>query len=96
MILSKQEFLTASGVQVETLEFWLVQEWLIPEQTGAETRFSDGDVARARLIQNLKTDLGVNDEGVDVALHLLDQLHGMRHALARLHKDIAELRSRRS
>jgi hypothetical protein len=31
-----------------------------------------------------------------VALHLLDQLHGMRHAWARLHKDIAELRPRRS
>jgi chaperone modulatory protein CbpM len=96
MIISKQEFLTALGAQRETLEYWLEQEWLIPEKTAAEMRFSDGDVARARLIQNLKTDFGVNDEGVDVALHLLDQIHGMRHALAQLHKDIAELRSRQS
>jgi chaperone modulatory protein CbpM len=96
MIMNKQEFMTSSGVQVQTLEFWLEQEWLIPERAATEMRFSDGDVARARLIQNLKTDFGINDEGVDVVLHLVDQIHGMRHALAQLHKDIAELQSRRS
>jgi chaperone modulatory protein CbpM len=50
--------------------------------------FSDIDVARARLIQDLKSDFGVNDEGVDVVLHLMDQLHGLRRALAQLHKEI--------
>jgi chaperone modulatory protein CbpM len=89
MIMSKQEFLTALSVHFQTLEFWLEQEWLIPRQAAAEMRFSDGDVARARLIQNLKTDFGVNDEGIDVALHLVDQIHGMRRALAQLHKEIA-------
>ena len=37
-------------------------------------RFSDTDAARAHLIRDLKTDFGVNDEGVDVVLHLVDQL----------------------
>jgi chaperone modulatory protein CbpM len=96
MIMSKQEFLTSSGVEVQALEFWLEQEWLVPEQTAAGMRFSDGDIARTRLIQNLKTDFGVNDEGIDVVLHLVDQIHGMRHALAQLNKDIAELQSSRS
>jgi chaperone modulatory protein CbpM len=50
--------------------------------------FSDIDVARARLIQDLKSDFGVNDEGVDVVLHLMDQLHGLRRALAQLHMEI--------
>lgn len=85
MIMSKQEFLTSSGVQVQTLEFWLEQEWLIPERTADGMNFSEKDVARARLIQDLKTDFGVNDEGIDVVLHLVDQLHGMRCALAQLH-----------
>jgi len=49
--------------------------------------FSDMDVARARLIRDLKIDLGVNDEGVDVILHLLDQLHGLRRVLEALHKN---------
>jgi chaperone modulatory protein CbpM len=95
-MISKEQFLSASGVQVQTLEFWLEQEWLIPQQVDTEMRFSDGDVARARLIQNLKADFGVNDQGVDVVLHLVDQLHGMRRAFAQLHKDVSELQSRRS
>jgi chaperone modulatory protein CbpM len=88
MIMNKQEFLTCSGLQVQTLDFWLEQRWLIPEETSAGMNFSDMEVARARLIQDLRTDFGVNDEGVDVILHLIDQLHGLRRALAQLHKDI--------
>lgn len=88
MIMNKQEFLTSAGVQVQTLDLWLEQRWLIPEQTSAGMNFSDMDVARARLIRDLKTDLGVNDEGVDVILHLVDQLHGFRRALEQLHEDL--------
>ena len=90
MIMNKQEFLTNAGLEVQTLEFWIDQQWLIPDQTSAEMSFSDTDVARAHLIRDLKGDFGVNDEGVDVILHLVDQLHGLRRALAQLHKDIQE------
>jgi chaperone modulatory protein CbpM len=91
MIMNKQEFLISAGLQVQTLEFWLDQEWLIPDQTSAEMTFSDTDVARARLIRDLKGDFGVNDEGVDVILHLVDQLHGLRGAFEQLHRDIKGL-----
>jgi chaperone modulatory protein CbpM len=37
-------------------------------------------------VQNLKSEFGVNDEGIDVILHLLDQLHGLRGAFMQLHK----------
>jgi len=90
MIMNKQEFLTCSGLQVKTLEFWLEQRWLIPEQTAVGMKFSDADVARARLIQELKTGFRVNDEGVDIILHLIDQLHGLRHALAQLRNGVIE------
>ena len=92
MMMNKQEFLTCSGLQVQTLDFWLEQRWLIPEQTSAGMNFSDMDVARARLIQDLKADFGVNDEGVEGILHLVDQLHGLRQALGQLHKDFLESR----
>ena len=88
--MNKQEFLTYSGLQVQTLDLWLEQRWLIPEETSIGIQFSDIDVARARLIHDLKSDLGANDEGIDVILHLLDQLHGLRNALAQLQKDIQE------
>jgi len=38
-----------------------------------EAAFSDADLARANLIRELQQDLGVNNEGVGVILHLLDQ-----------------------
>jgi len=53
-------------------------------------RFSDTDAARAHLIRDLKTDFGVNDEGVDVVLHLVDRLYGLRKALRRLQGDLQE------
>jgi chaperone modulatory protein CbpM len=90
MIMTKQEFLTSADLEVQTLEFWIDQQWLIPDQTSAEMSFSDTDVARAHLIRDLKGDFGANDEGVDVILHLVDQLHGLRRALEQLHKDIQE------
>ena len=86
--MNKQEFLTCSGLQMQTLDFWLEQQWLIPEETSAGMNFSDLDVAPARLIEDLKTNFGINDEGVDVILHLIDQLHGLRRVLAQLHSNI--------
>ena len=85
--MNRQEFLASLEVEVHTLEFWLEQEWLIPAQVSAEPSFSDTDVARGRLIRELKTGFGVNDEGVDIILHLLDQLHGFRRAFEDLHGD---------
>jgi chaperone modulatory protein CbpM len=90
MIMDRQAFLTSSGLEVQTLEFWIEQRWIIPEETAAGMRFSDMDVARARLIQDLKVAFGVNDEGVDVILHLTDQLHGLRRALAEMQRDFQE------
>ena len=79
--MNKQEFLACCGLEVTTLDVWLEQSWLLPDASGAELRFTEIDVARVHLIRDLKGDLGVNDEGVDVILHLVDQLHGLRQAL---------------
>jgi hypothetical protein len=35
-------------------------------------------------------DLGVNDEGVGVILNLLDQMHGLRRALANMLQSVRE------
>ncbi len=88
MRMNRKEFLKSSGLQIQTLELWLEQQWLIPRQTSQGVRFTDIDVARARLIHELKNDFGANDEGIDVILHLMDQLHEMRRAFEQLRKDI--------
>ena len=86
--MNRHQFLTHAGLEVQTLEFWIEQQWLVPDQSTDEMTFSDTDVARAHLIQDLKGDFGVNDEGIDVILHLVDQLHGLRKAFAQLHDDL--------
>jgi chaperone modulatory protein CbpM len=37
------------------------------------------------LIQDLKVDFGVNDEGIAIVLHLLDQLYGLRCLVRDIH-----------
>lgn len=81
MRMTKQEFLTTSGLQVQILEFWLDQGWLMPEETDGGVLFSEADIARAHLIRELKDDMGANDPGIDVILHLMDQVHGLRRLI---------------
>ena len=82
MIISKLDFLDRAQLDHETLEVWIEEEWLVPSGTATEPAFSEADLARAKLIRDLRQDLGINDEGVGVVLNLLDQVHGLRKALA--------------
>jgi chaperone modulatory protein CbpM len=80
-----QEFISRSHVDGATLNLWIEEQWLLPRASGSALQFSDADLARARLIRDLKLDLGVNDEGVAIILHLLDQLHGLRSLVRNIH-----------
>ena len=88
MRMTKHQLAATSGIKVETLELWIEQEWLVPGTTSAGMRFTDVDIARVRLIQELQNDLGANDEGIAVILHLMDQLHGLRRALTRMKNEM--------
>ncbi len=78
------EFLVRASIQADVLEGWVAAGWLTPNAEEDMQQFSEIDVARARLIQDLRRDIGVNDEGVGVILDLIDQLHGLRRTLAHL------------
>jgi chaperone modulatory protein CbpM len=80
-----QEFISRSHLDAATLNVWIDEEWLIPRASGSALQFSDADLARARLIRDLKLNLGVNDEGIAIILHLLDQLHGLRSLVRDIH-----------
>ena len=90
-MINEREFLERARLDRATLEVWIRQEWLVPTRAAAEWAFTDMDLARARLIADLKHNMGVNDEGLDVILHLIDQMHGLRRALA---EALAMLRER--
>ena len=84
MKFGKQEFLSLSGIEHETLNTWIEEEWLVPGGSSVELSFSEIDIARVQLIRDLQTDFGVNDEGVGVILNLIDQLYGLRNTLMEL------------
>jgi chaperone modulatory protein CbpM len=77
-----------------SVQAWITAGWLIPPQTEPELAFSDVDLARAQLIRDLHEDLGVNDEGISVILHLLDQMHGLRRSMHEMIDAVREDRQR--
>jgi chaperone modulatory protein CbpM len=77
-------FLRDSGIELRVLEHWVERAWIVPEQTDPGLALTETDAARCLLIRDLQADFGVNDEGMDVVLHLMDQLHGLRRALLAL------------
>jgi chaperone modulatory protein CbpM len=91
-MISIHEFVIRARVEQQAVETWIAAGWLVPPQTAPEPMFSDVDLARAQLIRDLREDLGVNDEGVAVILHLLDQMHGLRGSMQGL---LAEIRGTR-
>ena len=82
MTISRSDFLMRMKLDEVTLEVWMVEEWLRPQRSENDVAFTEADLARARLIHDLQHDLGVNREGIGIILNLLDQLHGLRQALA--------------
>lgn len=81
MMFSTREFLIRAQLDEATLEIWVAEGWLVPVPDDTAP-YRESDLARARLIEDLTSDLGVNAEGVGVILHLIDQMHGLRGALA--------------
>jgi len=90
-MLEYEEFCVRARLEGRTVDAWVAAGWLIPEQTEARRSFSEADLARAQLIQDLSRDLGVNDEGIAVILDLIDQMHGLRRSLRTLADALAIL-----
>jgi len=80
-MISREEFLIRAHLEQGVLEAWVAAGWIVPPQSSPEPMFSDVDLARAHLIRDLREDLGVNDEGIGVILHLLDQMHGLHRSM---------------
>jgi chaperone modulatory protein CbpM len=78
-------------IEVQVVERWVEAGWLAPAREGAALRFTEADLARARLIRDMADEMGVNAEGIGVALGLLDQVHGLRLALRRVSACVATL-----
>src|SRR5690349_10788234 len=71
------------GVTQSYLVHCVRSQWVSPVEP-VQVQFDEEDLARVRLIHELQEDFGVNDEGVSIILHLLDQLYGIHDQLHQL------------
>ncbi len=63
------------------LERWIEERWVLPESGSSGYLFHEVDVARIRLIIELKRDLAIDEEAMPVLLRLLDQVYALRQRL---------------
>ena len=69
------------GVTAAELADWVERGWVLPTGAAPEWRFAEIDVARVRLLSELRHGLGVEPDTLGLVLSLLDRLHGLRHAM---------------
>jgi MerR family transcriptional regulator/heat shock protein HspR len=72
------------GMHPQTLRIYESKGLIRPKRTGGNTRlYSEADLDRLRLIQQLTTELGLNLAGVEQVLRLQDELVRMNKRLDR-------------
>ena len=72
---------TVGGIEPDEIEQWIRERWVLPERAEGVYVFREIDVARVRLILEMKRDLAINEEAMPVVLGLLDQLYALRHRM---------------
>ncbi len=77
------------GMHPQTLRIYEQKGLVRPKRTAGNTRlYSDSDVERLRLIQQLTSEVGLNLAGVERVLHLQDELRRMHRRLERLEREM--------
>jgi chaperone modulatory protein CbpM len=74
------------GVRETEVVAWVERGWVRPDPSGEDWVFQEIDVARVRLIHDLRDAMAVQEETIPLVLSLLDQvyeLRGQMRAMAR-------------
>ncbi len=66
--------------EVELLA-WVDRGWVRPEQSGAGPVFGEIDIARIRLIRDMRIAMHIEDDTIPTILSLLDQVYDLRSGL---------------
>ena len=76
-LVSRTAFRVLAGVTDAELALWESEEFIVPVNrvgNAGEPLYETAALRRARLIKTLSEDLDVNLPGIEVILHLLDQM----------------------
>lgn len=76
--------LQVGGLRPDQLQVWIDHAWVRPDGEPGSYLFHDIDVARVRLILELREQMQVGDESLPVVLSLLDQLYEARRRMRRV------------
>lgn len=68
-------------LHLRELRLWVQQGWVRPSEGRNGPVFDELDIARIRLVRDLRKDMALPSDTVPVILSLLDQLHGLRREL---------------
>jgi MerR family transcriptional regulator/heat shock protein HspR len=79
------------GMHPQTLRIYESKGLIRPKRTAGNTRlYSEEDLERLRLIQQLTNELGLNLAGVEQVLRLQDELDRMRRQLDRVQREMRQ------
>jgi MerR family transcriptional regulator/heat shock protein HspR len=79
------------GMHPQTLRIYEAKGLVTPQRTAGNTRlYSEADLERLRLIQQLTTELGLNLAGVEQVIRLEEQMRRMQRAIERLEREMRE------
>ncbi|MGA2494965.1 MAG: hypothetical protein ABSF67_18830 [Roseiarcus sp.] len=70
-----------SGLKRQDLERWISNAWVPPDRSASGYEFREIDVARARLILEMRDEMEINEDALPVILLLLDQLYDLRRQM---------------
>ena len=77
------------GMHPQTLRIYEQRGLVSPKRTAGNTRlYSDADVDRLRLIQQLTSEFGLNLAGVERVLRMEDELQRMHRRLERMEREM--------
>lgn len=75
-------------LSVAELRVWCEAGWIAPAEPAqpgeTDAVFDEVDIARVRLVCELRDDLGLDEGSIPVVLSLVDQLYGLRRELRAL------------
>jgi MerR family transcriptional regulator/heat shock protein HspR len=79
------------GMHPQTLRIYESKGLVAPQRTAGNTRlYSDVDLERLRVIQQLTTELGLNLAGVEHVIRLEEQIRRMRRTMERLEREMRD------
>jgi chaperone modulatory protein CbpM len=70
-----------SRLSLRELRLWVREGWIRPSRSGTKPVFDEVDIARIRLVCDLKKDMSLPTEALPVVLTLIDRMHQSRREL---------------